>query len=42
MPPPGERGVRYRFVAQTDDEAEAVRLVDILRGNLKDRLSRVV
>jgi hypothetical protein len=30
-PLPGGDGVRYRLVAETDDQAEAVRVADLLR-----------
>jgi hypothetical protein len=36
LPVDGEIGVRYRFVAQTDDYGEAVAVVELLRRRLQE------
>jgi hypothetical protein len=41
-PPLGsEKGVRYRFVAQTNDHGEAVRVVEVLQRRLREQVSLV-
>jgi hypothetical protein len=35
-PPPGGKGVRFRFVAETDDHGEALRMAERLRHEIAD------
>jgi hypothetical protein len=35
-PPPGGKGVRFRFVAETDDHGEALRMAERLRHEITD------